>query len=160
MLYYVRHGEIFPKPDIQGLCGDRVRFKDGSEEQIEVIVYATGFNIVFPFMDKKYLNWKNGRPHLYLNIFHPEHDNIFVAGLIQPDSGQWGLVDYQTQLIAKFIGALTDNPTQANKFRRLKAGPQPDLGHGIKYIEVTRHYVEVEHFSYRQRLKKLIKKMN
>jgi cation diffusion facilitator CzcD-associated flavoprotein CzcO len=160
MLYYVRHGEIFPKPDIQELCGDRVRFKDGSEEQIEVIVYATGFNIVFPFMDKKYVNWKNGRPHLYLNIFHPEHDNIFVAGLIQPDSGQWGLVDYQTQLIAKFIGALTDNPTQANKFRRLKAGPQPDLGHGIKYIEVTRHYVEVEHFSYRQRLKKLIKKMN
>ncbi|MGH7452658.1 MAG: flavin-containing monooxygenase, partial [bacterium] len=77
-----------------------------------------------------------------------------------PDSGQWGLVDYQTQLIAKFIRAQEQNPAKANDFRRLKSGPQPDLSHGIKYLDSTRHYVEVEHFSYRQRLKKLIKKMS
>ncbi len=103
MLYYVGHGGIIPKPEVAELCGNHVRFKDGSEERVEVIIYATGYNIVFPFMDKKYLNWKNNRPHLYLNIFHPEYDNLFVAGLIQPDSGQWGLVDYQIKLIAKFI---------------------------------------------------------
>jgi len=83
-----------------------------------------------------------------LNIFHPEYDNLFVAGLIQPDSGQWGLVDYQTQLIAKFILALERSPAKANKFRQLKAGSQPNLSNGIKYIDSTRHYVEVEHFSY------------
>lgn len=90
MLYYVGHGDIIPKPDVAELRGKQVKFKDGSEEQIEVIVYATGFSIVFPFLDKKHLNWKNDRPNLYLNIFHPEYDNLFVAGLIQPDSGQWG----------------------------------------------------------------------
>lgn len=159
MLYYAGHGDIVPKPDVTELRGDRVRFKDGSEECIDVIVYATGFNIVFPFMDKKYLNWENNRPHLYLNIFHPEYDNLFVAGLIQPDSGQWGLVDYQTQLIAKFILAQTQNPANADKFRRLKAGPQPNLSHGIKYLDSTRHDFEVEHFSYRRRLQKLIKQL-
>lgn len=160
MLYYAGHGDIIPKPDVAELRRDHVRFNDGSEERVEVMIYATGYNIVFPFMDKKYLNWKNNRPHLYLNIFHPEYDNLFVAGLIQPDSGQWGLVDYQTQLIAKFICAQEQNPTKANKFRQLKAGPQPNLSHGIKYLDSTRHYVEVEHFSYRERLKKLIKKMS
>jgi cation diffusion facilitator CzcD-associated flavoprotein CzcO len=160
MLYYAGHGDIIPKPDVAELCGDRVRFKDGSAEQIEVIVYATGFNITFPFMDKKYLNWKNDRPNLYLNIFHPEYDNLFVAGLIQPDSGQWGLVDYQTQLIAKFILAQEQNPAKAHRFRRLKAGPPPNLSNGIKYLDSTRHYVEIEHFSYRERLKKLIKKLS
>ena len=156
MMYYLGHGDIKPKPDIQELRGDRVLFKDGTEEPIDVIIYATGYNITFPFIDKKYLNWHDNKPNLYMNVFHPEYDNFFVAGLIQPDSGQWGLVDYQSQLIARFIHAQTHNPQKAAEFRRKKASEQPKLNHGINYLESTRHYVEVEHFSYRNGLKKLI----
>ena len=156
MMYYLGHGDIKPKPDIQELRGDRVLFKDGTEEPIDVIIYATGYNITFPFIDKKYLNWHDNKPNLYMNVFHPEYDNFFVAGLIQPDSGQWGLVDYQSQLIARFIHAQTHNPQKAAEFRRKKASEQPKLNHGINYVESTRHYVEVEHFSYRNGLKKLI----
>lgn len=157
MLYYVGHGEIKPKPDVKELRGDRVLFIDGTEEPIDVLIYATGFNIVFPFMDHKYLNWRDNKPNLYMNIFHPQYDNLFVAGLIQPDSGQWGLVDYQAQLIARFIHSQRHNPTKAAEFRRRKASEQPKLNHGINYVNSTRHYVEVEHFSYRNGLKKLIK---
>ncbi|MFQ5707473.1 MAG: flavin-containing monooxygenase [bacterium] len=160
IFYYLGHGDIIPKPDVQELRGDRVLFKDGSEERIDVIVYATGFKIAFPFIDKKYLNWQNGRPELYLNIFHPEYDNLFVAGLIQPDSGQWWLVDYQTQLIAKFIRAQEHRPRKAAAFRQMKTGRPPHLGGGIRYLDSTRHYLEVEHFSYGQRLKKLIKRLS
>ena len=158
MYYYLGHGDIVPKPDVQALCGERVRFKDGSEEEIDVIIYATGYEIAFPFLDKSYLNWQNGRPEFYLHVFHPEYDDLFMAGLIQPDSGQWGLVDYQTQLIAKFIRAQSEQPTKAAWFRNLKSGPQPDLGGGVKYLQTSRHSIEIEHFSYRRRLQKLIKK--
>ena len=51
---------------------------------------------------------------------------------------------------------MDDNPRSADRFRRLKATDHPDLGAGIKYINSTRHLLEVEHFSYRRRLKKLI----
>jgi cation diffusion facilitator CzcD-associated flavoprotein CzcO len=156
MLYYVGHGEIKPKPDVKELRGDRVLFVDGSEEQIDVLIYATGFNITFPFIDQKYLNWRDNRPNLYMNIFHPLYDNLFVAGLIQPDSGQWGLVDYQAQLIARFVHAQRHNPRKADQFRRKKASERPRLNHGINYVNSTRHYVEVEHFSYRNGLKKLL----
>lgn len=160
IFYYLGHGDIIPKPDVQELRGDRVRFKDGSEEEIDVIIYATGFNITIPFLDKAHLNWRNGHPAFYLNVFHPHYDNLFLAGFIQPDSGQWGLVDYQTQLIARFIHAQTHAPQKAEAFRKLKAGPLPYLGGRIRYVNSTRHYLEVEHFSYRQRLKRLIKKFN
>ena len=160
LLYYLAHGDIISKPDVEELCGARVRFRDGSEEEIDVIIYATGFNITFPFIDKKYLNWNHHRPDLYLNVFHPQYDNLFVAGLIQPDSGQFGLVDYQAQLIAKFIHAQDHQRPQAETFRRLKAGALPALNNGIQYLDSTRHYLEVEHFSYRRRLQKLIAKMS
>lgn len=158
IFYYLGHGDIIPKPDVQALRGDRVLFKDGSEEAIDVMIYATGFNIAFPFIDKQHLNWKNGRPELYLNVFHPEYDNLFVVGLIQPDSGQWGLVDYQAQLIALFIELQDRHPEKAEAFRKTKAQKPPYLGGRIRYIDSTRHYLEVEHFSYRRRLQKLIKK--
>lgn len=156
LMYHLGHGQIQPKPDIAELRGDRVRFVDGSETMIDVIIYATGFRITFPFIDTQYLNWRDGRPNLFLHVFHPTDDTLFVAGLLQPDSGQWGLVDYQAQLIARFIRALENDPQQANRFRRWRQSAHLDLGDGIRYVRSTRHLLEVEHFSYRERLKKLI----
>ena len=159
MLYLVGHGLISPKPDVAELLGDRVRFVDSSVEEIDVIVYATGFKISFPFIDPSHLNWSNGRPQLYLNIFHPQRDDLFVAGLIQPDSGQWGLVDRQAQLIAEFLVACRDGNPSAAWFRRQRAAEDADLGAGIHYVQSPRHALEVEHFSYRARLDSLIHKM-
>ncbi len=105
MLYFVGHGRIAVKPDVERLCGDRVQFVDGTSTAVDVLIYATGFRITIPFIDRRHLNWTGDRPELFLNIFPPQHDNLFVAGLIQPDSGQWGLVDYQAQLIARFLRA-------------------------------------------------------
>jgi cation diffusion facilitator CzcD-associated flavoprotein CzcO len=137
------------------LCGERVRFKDGSEEAIDVIVYATGFKLSFPFIDARHLNWQGNGPRLYLHVFHPEYDNLFVAGLIQPDSGQFWIVDIQCQAIARFIQAQGSDPARATWFRGVKAGPQPDVRGGIKHMDTPRHTLEVEHFSYSNQLKKL-----
>lgn len=156
MLYYVGHGRITPKPDVQRLCGSSAEFVDGSREAIDVIICATGFRITFPFIDAAHLNVRDGRPELFLNIFHPRHDHLFVAGLIQPDSGQWGLVDYQAQLISRFIQAARAGDPRADTFRRLKRHAPSNLSGGIQYLDSTRHLLEVEHFSYRNRLKKLI----
>jgi len=155
--HVIGHGMLTLRPDVAELCGRRVRFVDGSEEEIDLIVYATGFRISFPFIDKAHLNWRNGKPDLYLNIFHPEQDHLFVAGLIQPDSGQWGLVDTQAQLIARVVRAQDHQPAVADRFRRLKSGPRRDLGGGIRYVESSRHLLAVEHFSYRNHLEDLIR---
>ncbi len=106
------------------------------------------------------LNWKDGKPELFLNVFHPHFDNLFVAGLIQPDSGIWGLVHYQAQLIARFLKAQRERPRLANRFRRLKSRARGNLGHGIKYLKTPRHMIEVEHYSYRRRLQKLCAKFD
>jgi hypothetical protein len=156
MLYYVGHGKIRVKPEVSELAGDQVRFSDGSQEPIDTIIYATGFRLSFPFIDREHLNWTDGRPQLFLNVFHPHNDGLFVAGLIQPDSGAWGLVDYQAQLIARFLLALKNEPAKAERFRRLKRAGAADLSAGIRYVDSPRHAIEVEHFTYRRRLQALI----
>jgi cation diffusion facilitator CzcD-associated flavoprotein CzcO len=148
LLYYVGHGRIRVKPNVSELRGDRVVFADGTAEPIDVIVFATGFEISFPFIDRQHLNWRDGRPDLHLNIFHPEHPRLLFAGLIQPDSGQWGLVDVQAQLIARYLAALDHKYASAARLRARLARDhrkQPP----IRYLASPRHLLEVEHYSYR-----------
>ncbi len=153
--YYIGHGDIALKPDLQALAGTQVMFADGSQAEIDLIIYATGFRIVFPFIDTAYLNWNGRYPSLYLNVFHPHYDNLFVAGLIQPDSGQWGIVDCQCQLVARFIQAQTAAPAKVRRFRHMKRRGQENYGGGVAYKDSTRHFVEIEHHSYRQKVERL-----
>jgi Flavin-binding monooxygenase-like len=150
--YDVARGSIAVKPDVRELCGRHVHFVDGSSEPIDLIVYATGFNISFPFLDVTQLNWRDGRPDLHLNVFHPERDDVFVAGLIQPTGGQFGLVDYQAQLIALYLRGLKGKTRAAKRFQRLKRIRRPSLSGGSRFVSTPRHLLEVEHFTYRRAL--------
>src|SRR5205085_6423857 len=133
-------------PDVAELCGNEVRFLDGSRAAIDVIIYATGFQITFPFIERELLNWRDDKPHLFLNVFHPERDDLFVVGLIQPDSGQFGLVDYQSRLVAKFVAACNAGTPAADRFRKRKANVDADLSGGVRYLNSPRHLLEVEHY--------------
>jgi hypothetical protein len=157
ILQALGQGDIHPKPDLAELKGPEVRFKDGSTEPVDLIIYATGYQISFPFLAPVHLNSTSSAPDFYLHVFHPTYDNLFVVGMIMPDSGVWWLMDLQAQAIARYIGALGRNGTGLLKFRSLKRGPRPDLGGGVHYVKSERHRFEVEHSSYRRRLRNAIR---
>jgi hypothetical protein len=156
LLYHLGHGHIGVKPNIAELQGTHVKFADGSVEPIDLIVCATGYKISFPFLDPSLVLDSQGRPRLYLNAFHPQYDDFFVAGLIQPDSGIWGLADLQCRLMAHYVRGWQRDPASVAWFKKLKAQGHVDLGQGVRYVDTPRHALEVEYYGYRQRLKKLL----
>lgn len=158
LLYAVGHGHVQVRPAVESLHGDKVRFTDGREEQIDIIVCATGYKTTVPFVDSSLLLSENGSPRLFLNAFHPQHDRLFVAGLIQPNGAIWPLVDLQAKLMTAFVAAQSKDAAKANWFRQLKSRGHDDLGGGLHYDRSPRHRLEVEFFAYRQRLTKLVRK--
>jgi hypothetical protein len=152
--YAVASGAVRVKPDVRELCGPEVVFTDGSRERVDLIIYATGYRLSFPFIDPSALNWRDGRPELYLNVFHPERDDLFVVGMIQPDSGQFGLVDDQARLIAEYIVRLEQGSAGARRFRECKRKRSELISGGTRYLGTPRHVLEVEHYSYRRRLRR------
>ena len=158
LVYYVGHGEITPKGDIASLDGDVVRFADGSCEQIDLIVWATGYLMHFPFIADRHLNWDGGRPHLYLNAFPPDYDNLFVIGLLQPDSGLFNLMHWQAQVMARFLRAQAENPPAAERFRRLRREHLDERrSGGVHYTDSTRHHLEIEHMDYMRGLADVVR---
>ena len=149
-------GDIAIKPNVRELRGNSVFFEDGSQEAVDVIICATGFRISFPFLPTEYVNWHRGRPDLFLNVFHPDRDDLFVAGLIQPDSGQFGLVDLQSRLIAQYIAGLQADCTGARDIQEYKRKNRSQTAGAIRYVPSPRHVLEVEHYGYRRQLQRWI----
>jgi cation diffusion facilitator CzcD-associated flavoprotein CzcO len=157
ILLALGQGDVLPKNDVVELAGREVRFKDGTMERIDLIVFATGYHATFPFLDPAHLNSADGRPNFYLHVLHPTYENLFILGVLQPDSGVWQLMDLQARAVAGYIRASRDDEAGARKVRSLKRGPAPDLGGGIQYVRSERHRYEVEHSSYARRLRRLIR---
>ncbi|MEQ1616328.1 MAG: NAD(P)-binding domain-containing protein [Hyphomicrobiaceae bacterium] len=147
------HGRIKVAAEIEHYEGRRVYFKDGSSGEFDVIVFATGYRVEFPFIESALINDAVGRPKFFAHAFHPEYDNLFAAGLIQANGSIWRLADYQGRLISRFINAQERDPAKAEWFRRVKAaGRSADKGW---FVASDRHLLEANYFDYRRQLKRL-----
>lgn len=153
LVYYVGHGDIRPKPDVESFAGRTVTFADGTSAEVDVVVFCTGYLAVFPFLDDAWLNRDGDHPVLARQMFTPAFDNLVVSGLIQPDSGQWTIAHWQGQALARYAALRQRDPLRAKAFYdHVIAGTGARYTGGTDYKDSTRHYYEIAHQDYLQAL--------
>lgn len=150
LLHYLGHGDITAKQDIKAFEGKTVIFKDGSREEVDVIVAATGYKRRFPFLNTQYLDLKeeNGEIDLYLEIFSKSHNNLFFVGGIEVSSGIYGLLCKQGKLVASYLKAQQNQSPHLSQFQEKKKRDGLNLRGKSKYINTERHarYVDKDHY--------------
>ncbi|MCE2526791.1 MAG: NAD(P)-binding domain-containing protein [Actinomycetia bacterium] len=154
ILHYLSHGDCIAKPDVDRLDGDEVIFEDGSREQIDLVIAATGYQHSCPFLDSGVLPTKGGRPDLYLGMFARNHPNLAVLGFIEFAAAAYPTFDRMAELICADATAAPGSST-AERFRDLKANHFPDLKGGHHYICSDRHSKYVELDAYLKILRKV-----
>lgn len=158
LLHYLAHGDITAKPDVAELRGRTVRFTDGSEEEVDLMVYATGYRASIPVLDESLLPHGAGVAPFFLNIFH-QSPNLYAVGLFETDGAAYPIVSKQAALIAALIRAESDSPATVEWFRRLRAGKPPELHGGIRYLKSQRHTIYVQYDEYVHYLEKTLGKI-
>lgn len=156
LFYQLGHGRIRAKPDAAQFDGEEVVFVDGSREQVDLVIFATGYDVRFPFIDESLMNWRDGFPDLHLFAFHPERDDLFVIGMIQPNGGLWPLAELQATLAAAFVDADLHGARAAEEFRQQKRAKRAQLDGGIHFQSTPRHRIEVDYFTFRNELRNLL----
>jgi cation diffusion facilitator CzcD-associated flavoprotein CzcO len=154
ILHHIGQGDLKVKADIDYLDGKKVFFKDGSMQEYDLLLLATGYKLDYPFIDKKFLNWKTKAPEFYLNVFHPEYDNLFILGLIEAVAFNWELRYEQARLAALFIKGLKDGSAAALRFKEKKRGKNPNMTGGYKYEKGAGLSYHVNKDVYRRIIKK------
>ena len=146
------HGDITVKPNISEFLGGRtVRFDDGSEEEIDLIVYCTGYKITFPFFDPKLIEARDNRIPLYRRVVHPDHRGLYFIGLVQPLGAIMPIAEAQSEWIADILEGSLDLPSRERMQRVIE---REDARMARRYVASKRHTIQVDFHPYMRTIRR------
>jgi cation diffusion facilitator CzcD-associated flavoprotein CzcO len=150
----IAHGEMTWKPNLSSLDGDRVVFEDGSSEEIDIIVYCTGYKVTFPFLDEDFVSAPDNDLPLFRRVFKPGIDNLAFIGLLQPLGAIMPLAEAQGRWLASYLRG------------EYRLPPLPEMEADIRderermfrrYVASKRHTMQVDFDNYLYELGKELK---
>ncbi len=115
IMHRLTHGEVVSRPGIERMEGDSVRFADGRADEVDVIVWATGYEVTIPFLSERWLGTSAERLRLYRRVFHLDDPSLAFVGLMQSTGAALPIVEAQSKLVAAYLSgeyALPDRATQ------------------------------------------------
>lgn len=134
-------GAITVKPGIERLAGDRVVFTDGSEAPADLIVWATGYRVNFPFFDADLISAEGNDLPLFKRIAHPDRPGLFFIGLLQPVGAVMPLAEAQARLATKVLTGEYELPSRRDMTRRMHAD---DRRNKRQFYDSPRHTMQVD----------------
>lgn len=147
LLYHLRHGDIEVRPDVQKFERQTVHFVDGTQDDYDAIIVATGYQVSFPFFDRAFIDYSQRDIDLYLRMFHPDHPTLAFIGLLQPQGCIWPLADTQAQLVANHV---VGNYTLPPDIRQRAQQERQHIRE--RYSDAVRHSLEVEYHTFQAHL--------
>ncbi len=143
-------GDIAPKGNIARLDGSTVHFEDGTSDDFDAIIYATGYNITFPFFDPEFLSAPENQIRLFKRMFKPGIDDLVFMGFAQATPTLFPFVEAQARLLAAFAVGRYRLPDVEEMERVIDADHQKFLGH---VLDRPRHTQQLDYFVYEHDLR-------
>jgi hypothetical protein len=145
LLGLVRTGDIHIAPDIARLDGHTVHFADDSSVPADIVIYATGYNIRFPFLADDLVMAKDNEVSLYRHVVAPDLLGLYFVGLIQPLGALMPLAEQQAEWVARLLEG-APLPTRET----MEASIAEDR-HALeqRYVPTQRHTIQVDYYPYK-----------
>ena len=144
-------GDIEVKPNIAELMGRAVRFEDGSVEQVDAIVCATGYRIDFPFLADEDAPVRDNHIGLFKRMVRPQRPTLWFMGLAQSLPTLVNLAEQQSKLLAAYAAGDYALPTA----REMADATQRDeQRHQSHYYASKRHTMQLDFDLYKRELEK------
>jgi dimethylaniline monooxygenase (N-oxide forming) len=146
------HGDITPKPNIDRYTGGcTVRFVDGTEEEIDLVVYCTGYKMTFPFFDPKVVSAPDNRLPLYRRVVSVERPGLYFIGFIQPLGPIMPLAEAQAEWVADLLSGRSALPPAGEMKREIAS---EEKRQARRFVASKRHTVEVDFHPYLREIRR------
>ena len=137
----LRSGALTPKPGIERLDGVHVVFADGSSVRADLIVWATGYRVSFPFLDPQLLTVRENDLPLWKRCVHPDIPGLYFVGLLQPVGAVMPLAEAQSVWITELLRGTYVPPSDAEVRAQMT---RDDLAYKKRFYRSARHTMEVD----------------
>jgi len=146
----LKSGDVTPKGNIARLDGPTVHFEDGTSSDFDAIIYATGYNITFPFFDESFISAPENQIRLFKRMFKPGIDDLVFMGFAQATPTLFPFVEAQARLLGAYAVGRYAPPDVAEMERVIDADHALYLGH---MLDRPRHTHQLDYFVYEHDLR-------
>lgn len=155
ILNHLGQGDLRVVPEIKAVDGHSVTFTSGLAAEYDLVLLATGYQLDYPMVNRTHLNWSGAAPELFLNIFPPALNGLYVMGMVEASGLGWQGRYEQAELIAAYLQAEQRDPARAHRFKqRITENPWPDLTAGYRYLGLDRMSYYVNKDAYRSAVRR------
>jgi hypothetical protein len=104
LLYWIHHGRITVVPGVTRFDRNTVHFTDGTCQEFDTVLFATGFNVKFPFLDHDLFTWRDGAPLRTAGMVLPVGvENLYFIGLAAPRGPQLPTYSIQAKMLVRML---------------------------------------------------------
>lgn len=151
LLARLGHGDIRVRPNIERFEGPTVVFTDSSRGKYDVVVYCTGYQMSFPFLDETVVRAEDNHIDLYRRVVDPDHPGLYFIGLVQPLGAIMPLAEAQAEWVGDLVSGVGTLPSREEMRHEIVSY---DAKLRKRYVASKRHTIEVDFAAYRAEIAK------
>jgi hypothetical protein len=144
----VARGWLTVRPDIAEILPYGVRFIDGTMEEVDLIIAATGYDRRPAFMPPELYSSVSGDPDLYLNMFSRVNDGLTLLGMADVAGATFPRFDDMARMAIVDITLRELSGADWLDWQDAKRHSRPDLRGGRVFIDTPRTALAVDDHAY------------
>lgn len=149
----IEYNRVAVKPAISAIDGATITFADGSKEDFDVLVGATGYRVHLPFVPEDVVPVKGNHVDLYKRIFVPGWPGLYFVGMLNPLSTLNRIFEEQADLLVEVIRGRVQLPDAQEMQRDID---EKNRRAATIYTHSPRHEMEEPDFLYTDELHSLL----
>jgi hypothetical protein len=131
-----------------------VRFRDGSSEEFDVLIPATGYRVALPMIGHELLDWTEHGAPLYKRLAAVDRPGLYVVGLIGYQGPLFKAFEAQSRLIVEIETGAAVLPDPDAMYADIA---RKDAYNRRRFHDSDRHGLEEEARSYQAEIRRTIK---
>jgi dimethylaniline monooxygenase (N-oxide forming) len=151
IIHHLAYKHITAKKGIERIEGKRIFFVDGTDEEFDSIIAATGYRIEVPFLSEEVFPLKENYVGMYRRIASPDWPGLYFIGLVNsPEISLNYVFERQSEWLAEHLVGNADLPSSAEMHRIIDEKRAWMKEH---YRQTNRHTIEEETMVYTNELR-------
>jgi thioredoxin reductase len=150
VVQHIAYNRVQIKNGIEKIQGKRIFFSDGSSEEFDTMIAATGYQVDLPFIPERVVPIVNNSVSLYKRVVPPQWRGLYFGGFFNTTTALNLVFEHQAKWIASIEAGRMKLPSAAEMERRI-VEKQNWIA---KYYKASpRHTIEEEHLFYLKELR-------
>jgi dimethylaniline monooxygenase (N-oxide forming) len=152
----IAYRRIEVKGGIAGIEGRTIRFDDGTAEEFDVLIAATGYRIDLDILEPGVVDADDNQLGLYMRIVPPGWPGLYFMGFFNTDTALNMVFEHQARWVREILLGNAGLPDPSAMHRAIE---ERAAWYARQYKQSIRHSIEEEHVRYLGDLQKTLRQM-